>query len=139
MHLQLARVRSGSPTGCDVAYLDTDVTEHVGFGAAVVDRIRVRRDDLVAVDVDARPPEIVWRWWHGVVEAVSEGSADVRRPTADGSAVKPVVVPEELRPAVRPGMSVWFGNDDGTPTAIAVAGDAGPARDRLPSVAAAYE
>lgn len=35
----------------------------VAYGPAVRDRIRIRRGQLVAVDLAASLPELVWRWW----------------------------------------------------------------------------
>lgn len=142
MKLQLARVRGGHDDGCDVAYVDVDVTERVGFGAAVRDTVRVRRDDLVVVDVEADPPEIVWRWWHGTIESIDHDIAQVRRPvaSAEGSAVKEVRLPDELRDAARESTSVWFGREDDRDdlVAVAVASRIEAARSRLPQVEAAY-
>lgn len=143
MDLQLARVRSGQPDGCDVVYLDGDVTEHVAFGPAVVDQIRVRRNDLVAVDVAVTPPAIVWRWWHGVVDSIDSDRrvAECHRPAGNegGTAAVSVHVPDELRNAVRPAASIWFGReDDDSLVAIAAGGERGAARARLAGVREAY-
>ncbi len=143
MDLQLARVRAGHPDGCDVVYLDGDVAERVAFGSAVLDTIRIRRDDLVAVDVAVTPPDIVWRWWHGTVDSVDADRqvAECRRPAGNegGTATVSVQVPAELRDVVRPDASIWFGHEaEDSLVAIAAAGDHGAARDRLADVREAY-
>ncbi|HUW01271.1 MAG TPA: sigma-70 family RNA polymerase sigma factor [Acidimicrobiales bacterium] len=144
MDLQLARVRAGHPDGCEVVYLDGDVVERVSYGSAVRDTIRIRRDDLVAVDVAASPPAIVWRWWHGTVEEIDpdRDRAACRRPAGDdgGTAEVQVRVPKELRDAVRQDVSIWFGHESpDSLVAVAAGSEHRGARKRLNEVREAYE
>lgn len=146
MDLQLARMVRGGGDGCEVTYLEGEVTEWVAFGSAVRDQIRVRRDDLVAVDVSVDPAEVVWRWWHGVVDSATPvgsggseaGVAMVRRPAGDGMATVEVCVPPELEGAIHVGDSVWFGREDDDLVAVAARGRSDPALARLAAVAEAY-
>ena len=126
--LALGIVGSCGPDGCDVEPLDGGVPRLAGYSDAVRDRIRVRRGDLVAVDVSG--PLIVWRWWSGTVEALGaeDGtvvvSRPVTRPMPDGAtrASFAVDLPEDLAGGVDVGETVWFGTEEGRKVVVAVAG-----------------
>ena len=63
MELELGIVESCDGCGCRVRLLGQAGTLSVTYSAAVQDRIRIRQGDLVAVNLAASLPEIVWRWW----------------------------------------------------------------------------
>lgn len=52
---------------------------HAAYSPLVKDRIRIRERQLVALDMAASPPEIVWRWYIGEVESVTSDTIVVRR------------------------------------------------------------
>jgi hypothetical protein len=79
MNLELAIVISGSPNGCLVQYLDQSEPSEAAFSAPVRDRIRIRRQQLVAVDRSVTPSQIVWRLFHGKVHAVDGAQVTVSR------------------------------------------------------------
>ena len=62
MDLELALVLSCDETGCLVQYLEGGEPLQTIYSAAVKDRIRIRRRQLVAVDRSSDPPQSVWRW-----------------------------------------------------------------------------
>jgi hypothetical protein len=83
MNLELAIVISGSPSGCLVQYLGQTEPVQAEFSAPVRDRIRIRREQLVVVDRDVTPPQIVWRLFHGKVHAVDGERVTVSRLDGD--------------------------------------------------------
>lgn len=145
MQLEFGVARECRSDGCQVQRLDGSGTE-TRYAPPVQDRIKVRPGDLVAVDLDSEPPRIVWRWWHGTVEAVAGERAHVSRYVSQNSAGGPrrasreLVISENLIGQVRPGDTVYF-NDAGV---IDVARNGLPANagrlraEQFPEVVAAY-
>ena len=74
MKLELAIVLSCTETGCRVAHLKSDSHIDVHYASLVQDRIMIQPEQMVALNVDANPPEIVWRW---IRAAVIEINADI--------------------------------------------------------------
>ena len=146
--LRLMVARRCGPDGCDLHDV-RDEGEPVAatYGDAVLDVVKVRPGDLVAVADGPAGPEIVWRWWGGTVEAVGAGSGTVtvsrnvtRAPTGPGRATMEVAVPDELRGRIDAGERVWFGEEGGRKVVVAVAGPEAAARaeTRFPGIRAAY-
>ncbi len=61
MQLELALVQSCAPTGCRVQRRDGSVIDAI-YSPLVRDRIDIHPQQLVALDMAADPPQIVWRW-----------------------------------------------------------------------------
>lgn len=124
----LAVARSCTPSGCDLEHLD-GTASFASYSPEVLDAIKVRPGDLVAVDAEQRT--IVWRWWNGSVTAVDDTKARVVRNVTqrrDGDARQghfDVDLPKELRDSVRVGQTIWFGSDHDRKVAVAVAGPDG--------------
>ena len=74
MNLKLAIVKSCSETGCRVITLDSNSPLNVNYSKLVQDRIKIRPGQMVALNTETNPPEIVWRW---IRTAVFELTADV--------------------------------------------------------------
>lgn len=113
MELELAIVESCDECGCRVRPLGQAGTLSVTYSAAVQDRIRIRQGDLVAVNLAASLPEIVWRWWQ----------AEVLRPLQEAPAAAGHVVIGSLgiaahariaRPGLElaPGERTWIAKSD---------------------------
>ena len=79
MQLEFAVALVCDPTGCRVQYLDREETGVAEYSAPVRDRIRIRRDQLVAINRSTQPPQIVWRLFHGKVHAVDGDTVTVSR------------------------------------------------------------
>ncbi len=67
MKLELAVVITCHETGCHVRMLADDVPVEMLYSSLVKDRIKIQPEQLVAVDTDANPPVIVWRWLRAAV------------------------------------------------------------------------
>jgi hypothetical protein len=67
MMLRLALVSRSDEQGCDVRWMDEEGLHAVGYSAPVQNRVKIRPGQLVAVDMEATPPAIVWRWFRGPV------------------------------------------------------------------------
>lgn len=74
MKLELAIVIACSDTGCHVNPLEGDALIEVRFSSLVQNRIMIQPAHLVAIDMSANTPEIVWRWLRA---AVIELNADI--------------------------------------------------------------
>lgn len=73
MKLELAIVLSCTKTGCCVAPLKSNSQIEVRYSALVQDRIMIRPAQMVALNTDSSPPEIVWRWLRAaVIELTSD-------------------------------------------------------------------
>jgi hypothetical protein len=66
MQLELATVLSCDREGCVVLPVG-QTPLRVSYGVAVKDRIRIRRGDVVVVDLVAAGVDLVWRWRVGEV------------------------------------------------------------------------
>lgn len=128
----LAVARSCTPLGCDLGHLD-GTTSFASYAPEVLDVIKVRPGDLVAVDAEHRT--IVWRWWNGRVATVDGNQAAVVRNVTQRVATDPrqrhfdVELPEELAGAVHVGQTIWFGSQVDRKVAVAVAGPDGTVRN----------
>ena len=67
MKLKLAIVRSCNDVGCTVAPLDNDSPIEVNYSRLVQNRIKIRPGQMVALNIEGNPPEIVWRWIRAAV------------------------------------------------------------------------
>ena len=74
MNLELAIVFACNKTGCRVRLVEGNSTIEAMYSSLVQDRIKIQPQQLVAIDTDTNPPEIVWRWLRA---AVIEHSPDV--------------------------------------------------------------
>lgn len=72
MKLELAIVSNCHKTGCQVVLLKDNSSVEVLYSARVQDRIQIQSEQLVAIDTDANPPEIVWRWLRAAVIELTE-------------------------------------------------------------------
>jgi hypothetical protein len=145
MQLELGIARECRPDGCRVQRMDGAGME-ARYAPPVQDKIKVRPGDLVALDLEREPPQIVWRWWQGTVEEIEGARARVSRnvtqaaPDAPRRASRELSVSAVLAGQVRPGDTVYFSDE----TVIDVARDGLPANperlraERFPGVIAAY-
>jgi hypothetical protein len=74
MKLILATVLTCGDTGCHVIPLEGDAIIEARYSSLVQNRIMIQPDHLVAIDMNVKPPEIVWRWLRA---AVIEFNADI--------------------------------------------------------------
>ena len=74
MKLELAIVLACSDTGCHVNPIEGEALIKARFSSLVQNRIMIQPAHLVAIDMSANPPEIVWRWLRA---AVIELNADI--------------------------------------------------------------
>jgi hypothetical protein len=65
--------------GCSVRLVETGRVMRAAFSPLVRDHVRIRRRQLVALDTSSGPPEIIWRWFIGKVEAMEPDGIAVRR------------------------------------------------------------
>lgn len=149
MELELAVALACGPEGCHVRYIEGGASVEVAYADQVRDQIKVRPGDLVAVDRAPEPARLVWRWWHGRVEAVTgdeitvsrnvtqSGPDDPRRITAD------VALGADWRDQVAPGDLVYYGGEPKAVLDVARAGK--PSRperlreEHFPAILAAYQ
>ena len=111
--------------GCFVRLVPSGETIRAGFSPAVRDAVRVRQQQLVALDSSRSRPEIAWRWYRGVVEQVRPEGLAVRRIDLPEGEWRLVADPEHL---VRdPGQAVYYGHHDEWRVVDMVAAD-GPER-----------
>ena len=66
MKLELAIVLACTKTGCRVITLK-DVNIEARYSSLVQDRVMIQPKQLVVVDTNTNPPEIVWRWLRAAV------------------------------------------------------------------------
>ena len=104
MNLELGIVENCQPDGCSVRFLGEETTRKVVFSALVKDRIRIRPGQLVAVDLEAKPAEIVWRWYRKTVQEVH--GEDILFGTLSEERILANSVPE-LQGRLRAGDEVW--------------------------------
>ena len=74
MKLELATVLACNKTGCRVVPLKDNSPIEARYSSLVQDRIKIQPEQLVAINTDTNPPEIVWRW---IRAAVIELTADI--------------------------------------------------------------
>jgi RNA polymerase sigma-70 factor (ECF subfamily) len=124
----LAVARACHPNGCDVEPLDGGDPFRAAYSDAMLDVIKVRPGDLVAIDPVG--PTVVWRWWSGTVEAVAAGGTSLtvsrnvtqRLPDDARRSTMEVGVPAELVGGLEVGEIVWFGHESDAKVVVAVQG-----------------
>jgi len=67
MKLELAIVLSCKKTGCRISPLDNNAPIEAVYSSLVQDRIMIQPEQMVAINTDTNPPEIVWRWLRAAV------------------------------------------------------------------------
>lgn len=72
MKLELAIVFACNKTGCRVSLVKGNSTIEAVYSSLVQDRIKIQPQQLVAIDMKANPPEIVWRWVRAAVIELSD-------------------------------------------------------------------
>ena len=112
------------PAGCLVRLVTSGETVRAGFSPAVLNTIRVRQHQLVAIDTSSSP-QIAWRWYRGVVEEIRPEGVSVRRSDLPQAACRIVADPEHL--VREPGETVYYGRHDEWRVVDTLIGD-GPAR-----------
>ncbi|MGB4863961.1 MAG: hypothetical protein WBO97_16020 [Tepidiformaceae bacterium] len=121
MDLKLATVVDCDDTGCRVRLVHTGQTVRASFSAQVKDRVRIRKDQLVALRDTNGSPEIAWRWFRGVVEAIDHAGVSVRRTDLPPDACRVVTNPGAL--ALGVGDNVYYGHHEDWTVVDRVAGD----------------
>lgn len=149
MELELAVALACGPEGCRVRYVERDASAAVAYADQVRDRIKVRPGDLVAVDRTTEPARLVWRWWHGRVEAVAGDRITVSRNVTQAGPDEPrrgpvdVVLGDAWRGQVAPGDHVYYGGEAKAVLDVARAGlPSQPKRlreEHFPAIRAAYQ
>ena len=97
--------------GCLVRLVPVGETIRARYSPAVRDAIRVRKQQLVAVNRTSSGAEIAWRWYRGIVEEIRPEGIAVRRIDLLAGDCRIVADPEGLVRA--PGEEVYYGNHDG--------------------------
>lgn len=77
MRLELALTSSCSDSGCQVKLLGGDEVIATRYSDLVRDRIQIRPQQLVAIDMSLPIPEIVWRWIRAIVLEVNDNSVGI--------------------------------------------------------------
>ena len=88
----------------------TNQNIQAAFSEKVRDRIRVRQQQLVAVDTAANPPEIAWRWFIGEVESAEGPTASVRRLDQPAGSCEVILNTDGIR--VAKGDIVFYGHGE---------------------------
>lgn len=73
MKLELAIVFTCNKTGCQLRLVNGNAAVEATYSSLVQDRIKIRPQHLVVIDMDTKPPEIVWRWLRAAVIELSAG------------------------------------------------------------------
>ncbi len=74
MKLELAIVLACNETGCRVEPVKDNSSIEAKYSSLVQNRIKIQPEQLVAINTEINPPEIVWRWLRG---AVVERTTDI--------------------------------------------------------------
>ena len=72
MKIQLALVLTCNENGCLVETLPEKGTLKAVYSSLVQDRVMIQPEQLVALDLEPDPPEIIWRWLRGLVIELGE-------------------------------------------------------------------
>lgn len=78
MNLELALNVSCNDTGCHVLLVRNDEVIDTKYSHLVQDRIRIKPQQLVAIDTSQQIPELVWRWVRAIVIEVNETSLGIK-------------------------------------------------------------
>lgn len=108
MDLELATVVDCDDTGCRVRLVQSGQLASVPFSDQVKGRIRIRRDQLVALQVANGSQQIAWRWFRGVVEAIDHSGVSVRRLDLPPDACRVASNPGAM--ALEVGDNVYYGH-----------------------------
>lgn len=76
-YLDLAIVISCNESGCQVRPADSQEILETVYAAPVLNRVKIRPGQLVAINLQAGPPEIVWRWYRMKITSVGAGTEDL--------------------------------------------------------------
>ena len=90
--------------------INSNQTIQAAFSTKVRDRIRIRKQQLVAIDTSLTPPEISWRWFIGEVESTEGATASIRR--LDMPAGSCEVIANADGVPVRTGDIVFYGHGE---------------------------
>jgi hypothetical protein len=110
MNLTRAIVAEATPDGCHIETLDGRAL-FARYSHLVLNRIKIRPRQLVAVDQASDGPQIVWRWFRGPVAMLADGYAVVDHRPHQARYRLPlgiVLVPEHLSDAVTVGAEVFY-------------------------------
>lgn len=110
MDFELGTVVACDEAGCAVRLVESGETIRAAFSAEVKDRVRIRQQQLVAINPASSPPEIAWRWFRGVVEAIDDDTVSVRRLDLGPDACR--VVSNAPGIPVSVGDDVYYGHHD---------------------------
>lgn len=105
MNLKLAVAEICGPEGCQVKMVSDGRSIAARYSALVLNRVKIRPGQLVAVDLDPAEPEIAWRWHRGRVLAVTASGATLED---GGGHQHDVVQVPGLETDLAPGDEVWF-------------------------------
>ena len=67
MNLELAIVLACNKAGCRVTLVKDNLPIEARYSSLVQDRIKIQPEQMVAIDMNANPPEIVWRWLRAAI------------------------------------------------------------------------
>lgn len=110
MEFQLGTVVACDESGCSVRLVHSGETIQTAFSELVKDRIRIRQQQLVALNIAKQPPEISWRWNIGEVDAIAGNVVSVRRLDLPAGQTEDVTNPDGL--AVTSGDVVFYAHGD---------------------------
>jgi hypothetical protein len=105
MKLKLAIVKSCDREGCIVQSIEDGNESCAVYSHRVKGKIKISRDQLVALDRNNAPSELVWRWVRAEVDSIDQGSLllDDRR----GQLIR-ATIPAELDLQLETGEEVWW-------------------------------
>lgn len=106
MNLELCIVLACDAEGCLVRPVGEERTYRASYSERVRGAVRIRREQLVAVDRSASPPEIAWRWFIGEVEGAEGEAVSVRRADLPKGSCAVVTTGHVAPPA--PGSMVFY-------------------------------
>ncbi|MEX0783026.1 MAG: hypothetical protein WD557_10275 [Dehalococcoidia bacterium] len=90
--------------------IESDKVVAAAFSQKVKDTIRVRQQQLVAVNTETEPAEISWRWFIGEVESTEGETASIRRLDLPAGSCEVVSNADGVK--VAPGDLVYYGHGD---------------------------
>ncbi|MBK9342256.1 MAG: hypothetical protein IPN07_04230 [Dehalococcoidia bacterium] len=122
MSFVLGTVVECDQTGCTVRLVESGETTRAVFSQLVRDKVRIRRQQLVAIDEGSGLPEIAWRWFRGVVESIDDAGVAIRRLDRPPGSCRTVANPHGIAAAV--GGEVYYGHLDDWEVVAAVHDDA---------------
>jgi hypothetical protein len=109
MNLELGITIGCTEIGCQVQCVSDDRVISTNYSALVLDRIRIRKQQLVAIDTSPLIPEIVWRWVRAIVLEVNDESVGIEDCLGQIEFASRV---SELPLRLSIGDEIWFCNTD---------------------------